>query len=184
MTSFRITQLGIQIQDGIRQMISESTYTHLVTLNFHAEYRQETGKKRLKLWAKNALCRLFRASAYKTEATNDLFRFIAIPEYTKSGHLHFHLLLYIDSSQLNAFPQVAAKIWKKIVPTGTTYVQALGCTDNDKSSAAHYITKHSNRSFSHDEFITSNMLDLAHYLPAVAKAKIEPRRKNAADKHA
>ena len=141
-------------------MITSTAHTHWVTLNFHNDYDLHRGQKRLRMWSLDVIRRVFHSKTFSALKLDQLFRFIAFPEHTKTGHLHYHLPMWVHESRHDWFAKVAAPIWKKIVPTGTADIQPIKQGADDLNWVAIYATKHTTRPFSYMNFITSNMLDL------------------------
>lgn len=143
-------------------MITDTPHTHWVTLNFHADYPMQQAEKRLRMWSLDVISRIFHSNTFSAIPTDQLFHFIALPEFTQRNHLHFHLPTWVHESRHDWFEKIADPMWKKIVPTGTADIQLITQTADDIERIATYATKHSSRPFSYQEFLTSNML----YLPA------------------
>jgi len=162
MNLYRVTEHGLSIQRALRDMLAAVPHTHWVTLNFHADKAPAEAEAALRLWSLDVINRLFRSPAFVDIPTANLFSFVALPEYTRSGHHpHFHLLLYVHPDRRAWFARCAGRLWKRVVPTGTSDVQVIGPSDVDHAKVIAYGTKHAGRPFSYEGFLTSSML----YLP-------------------
>lgn len=146
------------MQTQLRQMLHEHKFTHWVTLNFHRQYGPKATKELLQKWFMDLNCRFFRAQRFEGVETPSLFFFFAFPENTRKEEPHFHLLVNLHEDRHDYFEALAKRLWKKLVPSGTSDVQRIKDSDDDRESVISYATKHANRAFSHDEFIASNML--------------------------
>lgn len=153
----RVTYRGEALKDGIRELLSQFTFTHSVTLNFHQVLSPAAAKCHLKLWTMNVQDRLFRNVSAAAFEENPFFYF-AFPEYTKKLQPHFHLPLRIPTAYFDYFERLAERMWLKIVPSGTADVQRIVQTDLDHLRVGIYATKQFNRACSHNEFFTSTML--------------------------
>lgn len=160
MTQYRVTEKGLRLIPAFLKMITDCAPSHWVTLNFHADYQLEKGKKLLRLWSLDLVSRLFQAKPFASFKLGQLFRFIAFPEYTRTDHLHYHLPLGVHEARRDWFKKVAAPMWHKLVPTGTADVQVINQTADDLNRIGIYATKHASRPFSYENYVTSNMLDL------------------------
>lgn len=156
---FRKTDSGLKLRRAHIDWLTSAEHTHFLTLNFHACYKELAAHKRMRKWNLDVRSRLFRSRQLENRPRDELFRFIAFPEYApSSGHLHYHALAYVTEGRREWFMKCAAPLWKAIIPTGTCDVQALA-TAKDVSCVAHYITKLAERPFSYNGFIVSSMLD-------------------------
>lgn len=151
---------ALKMQSAIRQMLSQQSHSHWVTLNFHSDYKQDVTEKKLRLWSLNVLSRLFVHNVFNHTPTAEVFRFTALPEFTISGHPHFHLLLWIDPRCAAYFERVAARLWKSIVPTSSADIQPIKQTKADYESVINYATKLSHLPKYNSAFVHSSMLDL------------------------
>lgn len=139
-------------------MLTGHVFTHWVTLNFHRHYTADTVRKRLQLWFMNLNSKLFRSKRFDLVDTKDLFLFFAFPEHTLSNDYHFHLPIKLDSAFSDKFEELAPRYWKKIVPSGTSDIQRIKDAADDHLWVHQYATKCFHRAFSHEGFLTSNML--------------------------
>lgn len=167
---YRVTDHGIELQHALRQMLLTPHYTHWVTLNTHAPLSPAHATRHLRLWTRDVLSRLFRSHRFHALALEELLRFVALPELTRTQHPHFHLLLFVHDQRAAWFEGCAAPMWKRIVPFGTVNVQPITQTPADHARIANYATKYADRPFSNENFITSNMLDLAWPPPCSSSA--------------
>ena len=161
MNLYRVTETGLSIQRALRQMLATVRHSHFVTLGFHADKTPAEAQAALRLWSLDVISRIFRSAVFVEMPLADLFSFVALPEFTKAGHPHYHLVLWLHPDRHAWFARCAGRLWKRIVPTGTSDVQLIGPTDLDHATVISYATKHASRPFSSTEFITSSML----YLP-------------------
>jgi len=156
---FRKTDSGLELRLAHIKWLKSAEHTHFLTLNFHAAYTERSAFKPMRQWNLGVRSRLFRSRQFENRPRDELFRFIAYPEYAPaSGHLHYHALAYVTEKRRDWFVKSAPSLWKFIVPTGTCDVQALAAA-KDVSCVAHYITKLAERPFSYNGFIVSSMLD-------------------------
>jgi hypothetical protein len=153
----RVTDRGQALKNGMRDLLSQFTFTHWVTLNFHQVLTPDAAKQRLKLWTMNVQDRLFRHTR-SVEFEQDPFFYFAFPEDTKKLQPHFHLPLRIPADYFDYFERIAGRMWLRIVPSGTSDVQRIVPTDLDHLKVRVYATKQFNRACSHNEFFTSTML--------------------------
>jgi hypothetical protein len=158
---FRKTETGLELRHAHVEWLNCSERTHFLTLNFHAAYTERAATDRLRKWNLNVRSRLFRSKDFENRPREDLFSFIAYPEYAAaSGHLHYHALAYVTEERRDWFAKCAASLWKAIIPSGTCDVRVLE-TEKDVSCVAQYISKLAERPFSYNGFIASRMLDTA-----------------------
>ncbi|MFM0567053.1 hypothetical protein PQQ88_01735 [Paraburkholderia caledonica] len=156
---FRKTESGLDLRRAHIEWLDRSEHTHFVTLNFHATYTERAAIDRLRKWNLNVRSRLFRSRDFENCPRDELFRFVAYPEYAPtSGHFHYHALAYVTGQRRDWFEKCAASLWKAIIPSGTCDVRALE-TEKDVSCVAQYISKLAERPFSYNGFIVSRMLD-------------------------
>lgn len=160
MSHYRVSESGLFLRPAFIKMITDTAHSHWVTLNCHADYKLPQGHKRLRMWSLDVVSRIFTSKSFAPLKLDQLFRFFAFPEYTKTGHLHFHMPLWVHESRHDWFAKVAAPLWKKIMPTGTADIQPIKQTADDLNWVAIYATKYTTRPFSYLNFISSNMLDL------------------------
>jgi hypothetical protein len=86
--------------------------------------------------------------------SDQLFEFIAFPEFSMAGYPHFHCAARIPESHLGYFTKIAAGRWKAFVPTGSLFLQPIKSTDGDRLRQLSYVTK----SASARDLIHSSML--------------------------
>lgn len=127
--------------------------THHLTLNTHADYRLETAIARLGNWYRHLSQRLF-GRRWLSLPKQQVIEFIAFPEYTASGHPHFHCATRIPASHLDYFEKVAADRWSAVVPTSSLHLRPIVQTDKDYEDLFRYVTKSSSAS----DVIHSSML--------------------------
>lgn len=180
MNQYRVTESGLHLQAAFRQMIIDTAHSHWVTLNFHADYKLPQGQKRLRMWSLDVVSRLFNSKSFAPMKLDQLFRFIAFPEYTKTGHLHFHLPLWVHENRRAWFEKIAVPMWVKLIPTGSAHVRPISQTPADMARIALYATKHASRPFSFENFLTSNMLDLPESGGPSKQAQLTTSRKEPA----
>ena len=178
MNHARVTERGLIMQSALRKMIADTSHSHWVTLNFHADYPMKQAEKRLRMWSLDVISRLFHSKKFSDVPIERLFHFTAFPEYTKTGHLHYHLPTWIHENRRDWFSKVAAPLWKKTLPTGTADIQQIGQEIDDLNRIATYTTKHASRPFSYENFITSNMLELPTTEGAKSHASYSNNNKN------
>ena len=112
--------------------------THLVTLNFHARYDQQTAELKIGRWFTLVNRRLFRK--LRPEPDQKL-EFVAFPEYTAAGHIHYHAVMRVPPSKLSDFVTYGQSRWKRIVPTSTFHVRPIEDGENDIENTLLYVTK-------------------------------------------
>lgn len=155
----RITNRGLELQASIRQMLREQDrFTHWVTLSFNHKHLPDAAQRILQLWFMNVNARMFRAKRFRMKDTCDLHFFFAFPEDTLKENPHFHLLARVAPERAEYFERIVEPMWKSCVPSGDADVQRIGETNQDHEWVQEYATKNANRAFSHDGFLTSNML--------------------------
>lgn len=157
MSELRVTEAGVAMRQGLIEFASSYTYSHWVTLNFHDKYSLATAQRRLQLWARNVVCRLFRNSQWCCSEVRKNFRFLAFPEFTKSGDIHYHILIFVRADRTLWFEQIAAAMWRNIVSTGSADVQSIKQTPSDVSRVFNYATKGADRPFSYNNFVETGM---------------------------
>jgi hypothetical protein len=145
-------------------MLGTVESSHWVTLNFHSDKSPRHAEAALRLWSLDVISRIFRGAVFAEIPLAKLFSFVALPEDTRSDHPHYHLLLWLHPDRRDWFARCADRFWRRIVPSGTSDVQLIGATDIDHAKVITYGTKHANRPFSYDNFITSNMLYLPEFV--------------------
>lgn len=150
---------GLQLQEGLRELLKSRSFTHWVTLNFHRKYAQTTAIQRLQLWFMNLNSRFFRAKCFSSMQTTDLFDFFAFPEDTLKEEPHFHLLVNLHHDCHDKFERLAQDAWKRILPSGTCDVQRIKDSTEDRERVISYATKQSNRRLSYEDFILSSTLN-------------------------
>ena len=96
--------------------------THLVTLNFHAKYTTANAEKALARWYAAVTRRLFRALHQHVDQRID---FVAYPEYSLAGNIHYHAVTRIPSEYVAGFARVGSDRWKRLVPTSTFDVRPI-----------------------------------------------------------
>jgi hypothetical protein len=148
------------MRDALQQMVGQMALSHSITLAVHSVMSQDMARLRLRLWALDVVHRLFRSRAFADHPMEDLFLFVALPEYTKRGHPHWHLILRLHAACHEWFSTCARRLWRRIVPSGTSDIKPIGPTEGDRDRVITYVTKHASRPFSYETFVTSNMLDL------------------------
>jgi hypothetical protein len=146
------------MQAAMRAMLHQNNFTHWVTLNFHQQYSTATAKLRLQKWFMDLNSRLFSSNSMNDTPTKEIFFFFAFPENTMKSEPHFHLLVFIRQDRKEYFERLAASFWKRIVPSGTAHIMPINSTEQDMAKVIDYATKHCNKAYSHDEFLTSTML--------------------------
>ena len=151
---------ALSMQRALRQVLLEQSHSHWVTLNFHGTYDQAAAERKLRYWTCDVLSRLFSQPLFNGMPTDDVFRFTALPEFSKRGDPHFHLLLWLDPRRVAYFERIAAATWKKHVPTGSSNIQQLVQTDADYLKVIEYATKKSVLTWYHSNFVMSSMLHL------------------------
>ena len=164
MNLYRVTEDGLRIQRALRQMLATVRHSHFVTLGFHADKTPAEAQAALRLWSLDVISRIFRSAVFVEMPLADLFSFVALPEFTKAGHPHYHLVLWLHPHRHAWFARCAGRLWRSIVPSGTSDVQLIGATDLDRVKVVTYATKHASRPFSCDHFVTSNMLYLPEFV--------------------
>lgn len=157
MSELRVTEAGVAMRQSIIEFASRDTYSHWVTLNFHDNYSLATAQKRLQLWARNVVSRLFKNSQWCCSKVRKNFRFLAFPEFTKSGDIHYHILIFVSANRRLWFERVVAAMWKNIVPTGSADVQTIKQTSEDLYRVINYATKCADRPISYNNFIETGM---------------------------
>lgn len=158
-SNYYTTVHGLQLQEGLRELLKSRSFTHWVTLNFHRKYSEKTAKQRLQLWFMNLNSRLFRAKRFSSMLTTDLFDFFAFPEETLKEEPHFHLLVNLHHDCHDKFERLAQDAWKRILPSGTCDVQRIKDSTEDRERVISYATKQSNRRLSYADFILSSSLN-------------------------
>src|SRR5690242_1741131 len=99
MNTFRVTETGLGIRSALREMLDTAKHSHWVTLNFHAHKSPAQAEAALRLWSLDIISRFFRSSAFSAMPLAELFSFVALPEYTRTGDPHFHLFLWVHSDR-------------------------------------------------------------------------------------
>jgi len=107
----------------------------------------------------NMNSRLFRSSRFDGIATTDLHFFFAVPEHTKTGNIHWHMFVQLVPEASAKYLELAPKMWKRIVPTGSSDIQLIKDTVADHLATHVYGTKCFARAESNENFVTSNMLN-------------------------
>jgi hypothetical protein len=158
---------GRKLQHGIREMLAGHVFTHWVTLNFHRHYTADTARRRLQLWFMNLNSKLLRSKRFDPVDTKDLFLFFAFAEHTLCDDYHFHLFVKLDPAIQSGFEDHASRIWKRMMPSGTSDIQRIKDTVDDHLWVHEYGSKFFHRAFSHEGFVTSNMLQDGRRSPAL-----------------
>lgn len=168
------------MQGALRQVLLEQSHSHWATLNFHDTYDQAAAERKLRYWTCDVLSKLFSQPLFHGTPTDEVFRFTALPEFTKRGDPHFHLLLWLDPRRVAYFERIAAPIWKKHVPTGSSNIQRLAQTDADYLKVIEYATKKSALTWFNSNFVMSSML---HLPPTCHSPKLNRNIKSRSSKH-
>jgi hypothetical protein len=116
--------------------------THYLTFNFYRDCSMERAQKMMDLWNYQIHQRLFRSHPSKTPDDKALVM-LGYPEYTGRGHIHYHCVARVNPERETWFDKIAAKRWKKIVPTGELHIQPMRETETDLEDATAYMTKSS-----------------------------------------
>lgn len=141
------------LRRGLIEFAQSLHPTHDLTLNFHDDYRPDVAVDRLTRWYRQLLQRLFGRRCYQVPS-DQLFEFVAFPEFSLAGHPHFHCAARVPESHLGYFTKIAADRWKAFVPTGSLFLQPIKPTDGDQLRQLSYVTK----SVSARDLIHSSML--------------------------
>jgi hypothetical protein len=102
--------------------------------------------------------RVFRTQRFKSLAPEDRFIFYCYPEFTLHYEPHFHLLCFVHEERRKHFDRTGARLWHRLVPSGTADLQRIQDSQADRETVIDYTTKIANRAASHDSFIVSTML--------------------------
>jgi len=112
--------------------------THHVTLNFHNRYAREHAEKKIGRWYSIVNRRLFRRLHLELDKRID---FVAFPEYSLAGYIHYHALARIPATHVAEFARIGESRWKRIVPTSTFHVRPIDSGDDPLENVLSYVTK-------------------------------------------
>jgi hypothetical protein len=114
--------------------------THWVTLNLHRSCPLDVAEKKLDRWRIEVQRRLF-GQKFFLKPDYELISYVGFPEFTAAGHPHFHLCLRSPLAVTRKFCRIAAVRWKRIVPTGTSYIQLVDDDEHSPLRMSIYATK-------------------------------------------
>jgi hypothetical protein len=156
--SLRLHSSGDRLKFAMREWLSGTVFTHWVTLNFHRQYALPAAQGCLQLWNMDVNSRLLRSRRYNEIPTCDLLFFVAFPEHTRTENVHWHLLVKVAAELHESFERQVGRMWKRVVPTGTSDIQRIGDSVEDHLDVQGYATKKFAMQASNESFVTSNML--------------------------
>lgn len=130
-----------QYKQSLSQWLYEEPFTFHLTFNFNRRMTLEAAKGKLKIWTFDVLRRLYGRS-YCRRNPKDTVYYVAFPEYGASGdNLHLHAPCRVDVSKTLEFSHIAEAFWKKIVPSGSLYVQKIDKSADDLKRVISYDMK-------------------------------------------
>ena len=130
-----------QYKQGMSQMLFDEAFTLHLTFNFNRNTTLETAKKKLRFWTFDVLRRLYGRSYYRRNPIDTIY-YVAFPEYGADGNnLHLHAPCRVDVTKAIEFRHIAEALWKKIIPSGSLYVQKIGETADDLKRVISYDLK-------------------------------------------
>jgi hypothetical protein len=152
------------LQHVVLRSISGERYTHLITLNPNRHVSPAVLPSLLRLWALDAVSRLFRGSITRTPHSEDLFSFCAFLEFApQTGRAHYHLLARLHPSAHSRIGQVGPLRWRNILPGGQCDVRPILGTPEDRERVKCYVTKTVNEPRCFDGLRWSRELDLPQF---------------------
>lgn len=176
--SYESTRLALHLRkpysDFFLNLVLQGTWSHFTTLNFHRAWDACEANRALSKWAHSMDHHMFRRKAARPSPPYRALYFVAFKEFTYREDPHWHLLLNVDGSGANKFPELAQRKWRVIVKSGTSDVQRIGRTATDHERVCAYATKCAHHDRSLDDFCTSLDFGLPTYCnpaPSIDKAE-------------
>lgn len=127
-----------RMRDAMVEWLQNEPFNFAFTANFNRTTNFVAAKKLLDQWQRRVDGKLLGKRKWKEAPKEHRLFWIAFPEHPNTN-LHYHLLVRAPVNPLKV-PQVATKVWKKIVPSGELWASALE-EDDDIRQFASYATK-------------------------------------------
>lgn len=107
-----------------------------VTLTSNKEHSPSYINKALDDWLNNIYFRIYRCNKNDLQNGKNI-RALAFMERNEKGHIHYHLIIYVDSIYKDYFKRLCDKFWKKRICHGTTDIQEI----TNPNGLSSYVTK-------------------------------------------
>ncbi len=128
-------------QSALHQFLVQQDFRYHLTFTFNRPIQFIGARDKLRYWTARTMRRLWGRQFYLRDPSSTLFYF-AFPEYGADGdNLHFHALVRIAPTRQRDFRRVAQEEWRKVMPSGTLFVQLIGSTTEDINAVVAYDLK-------------------------------------------